>query len=124
MKKLNLDDNTIVILSSDNGAVIDDGYKDQAVELLGNHKATGVYRGGKYSSYEGGTRVPCVIRWKGKIPAGVSDNLVSQIDWFASFASMCGVNLPEGRRPIVKIIWIHGLRLIERPLLGCGTELA
>ena len=99
LKKLNLDDNTIVILSSDNGAVIDDGYKDQAVELLGNHKATGVYRGGKYSSYEGGTRVPCVIRWKGKIPAGVSDNLVSQIDWFASFASMCGVNLPEGSAP-------------------------
>lgn len=99
LKKLNLDDNTIIILSSDNGAVIDDGYKDQAVELLGNHKATGVYRGGKYSSYEGGTRVPCVIRWKGKIPAGVSDNLVSQIDWFASFASMCGVNLPEGSAP-------------------------
>ena len=53
LKRLGMDENTIVILSSDNGAVIDDGYKDQAVELLGEHKATGVYRGGKYSIYEG-----------------------------------------------------------------------
>ena len=99
LKRLNLDENTIVILSSDNGSVVDDGYKDQAVELLGNHKPTGVYRGGKYSSYEGGTRVPCIIRWKGKVQPGVSDALMSQIDWFASFASMCKVNVPEGAAP-------------------------
>lgn len=99
LKRLNLDKNTIVILSSDNGAVIDDGYKDQAVELLGDHKPTGVYRGGKYSSYEGGTRVPCILRWKGKVQPGVSEALMSQLDWFASFASMCGVNIPEGAAP-------------------------
>jgi len=99
LKKLNLDENTIVVLSSDNGAVIDDGYKDQAVELLGDHKATGVYRGGKYSSFEGGTRVPCILRWKGKVQPGVSNNLMSQLDWFASFAEMCGVQLPEGSAP-------------------------
>lgn len=99
LKRLNLDENTIVILSSDNGAVIDDGYKDQAVELLGDHKPTGVYRGGKYSSYEGGTRVPCILRWKGKVQPGVSETLMSQLDWFASFASMCGVNIPEGAAP-------------------------
>ena len=99
LKRLNLDENTIVILSSDNGAVINDGYKDQAVELLGNHKPTGVYRGGKYSSYEGGTRVPCILRWKGKVKSGVSKSLMSQLDWFASFASMCGVSIPEGAAP-------------------------
>lgn len=99
LKKLHLDENTIVLLSSDNGAVIDDGYKDQAVELLGDHKATGIYRGGKYSSYEGGTRVPCIVRWKGKISPGVSDNLMSQLDWFASFASMCNVQIPQGGAP-------------------------
>lgn len=99
LKRLNLDENTIVILSSDNGAVINDGYKDQAVELLGNHKPTGVYRGGKYSSYEGGTRVPCILRWKGKVKPGVSKSLMSQLDWFASFASMCGVSIPEGAAP-------------------------
>lgn len=99
LKRLNLDENTIVVLSSDNGAVIDDGYKDQAVELLGDHKATGVYRGGKYSSYEGGTRVPCILRWKGKVEPGVSGNLMSQLDWFASFADLCEVQIPEGAAP-------------------------
>lgn len=99
LKRLNIDENTIVILSSDNGAVIDDGYKDQAVELLGDHKATGVYRGGKYSIYEGGTRIPCIIRWKGKVQPGVSETLMSQLDWFASFASMCCVDIPEGAAP-------------------------
>lgn len=99
LKRLNLDENTIVILSSDNGAVIDDGYKDKAVELLGTHKATGKYRGGKYSSYEGGTRVPCIFRWKGKVQPGVSDKLMSQLDWFASFADMCGVQIPVGAAP-------------------------
>lgn len=99
LKRLNLDENTIVVLSSDNGAVIDDGYKDQAVELLGSHKATGVYRGGKYSSYEGSTRVPCILRWTGMVEPGVSNSLMSQVDWFASFASLCNVNLPDGAAP-------------------------
>ena len=99
LKRLNLDENTIVILSSDNGAVVDDGYQDQAVELLGNHKPTGIYRGGKYSSYEGGTRVPCIVRWKGQVKPGVSDHLMLQIDWLASFANMLGVNVPEGAAP-------------------------
>lgn len=99
LKRLGIDDNTIIVLSSDNGAVIDDGYKDQAVELLGKHKATGIYRGGKYSIYEGGTRVPCILRWKCRVQPGVSDNLMSQLDWFASFAEMCGVTLPKDAAP-------------------------
>lgn len=97
--RLNLDENTIIVLSSDNGAVVDDGYKDRAVELLGNHKPTGVFRGGKYSIFEGGTRVPCLLRWTGKVKPGVSDFLVSQIDFFASFADLCGVDIPEGAAP-------------------------
>ena len=99
LKRLGLDENTIVMLSSDNGAVIDDGYKDQAVELLGEHKPTGVYRGGKYSTYEGGTRVPCLVRWKNTIKPGVSNSLMCQIDWFASFANMLNVVIPEGAAP-------------------------
>ena len=110
LKRLGMDENTIVILSSDNGAVIDDGYKDQAVELLGEHKATGVYRGGKYSIYEGGTRVPCLLRWKGKVAPGVSEQLMSQVDWFASFAEMLGINIPQGGAPDSKNYldsWMH-----------------
>ena len=88
LKELNLDENTIVILSSDNGPIIDDGYKDQAVELLGDHKPAGAFRGGKYSSFEACTRIPQIVRWQGKVKPGVSDALVSQLDWYASFASL------------------------------------
>jgi arylsulfatase A-like enzyme len=82
--------NTLVILTSDNGPVLDDGYRDNAVEKLGDHKPAGPYRGGKYSKFEGGTRVPFVVRWPGRIKPGTSKALVSQIDFLASFASLAG----------------------------------
>ena len=99
LKRLGLDRNTIVILSSDNGPVVDDGYQDQAVELLGNHKPGGPFRGGKYSSYEAGTRVPCILRWAGHVEPAVSDALVCQLDWFSSLASLLGVEMPAGAAP-------------------------
>ena len=100
LERLGLDKNTLVILSSDNGPVVDDGYKDQAVELLGNHKPGGIYRGGKYSAYEAGTRVPCIWSWKKVIKPGiVSDALLCQIDWFATLAEILDVRLPEGAAP-------------------------
>ena len=83
-------ENTLIILSSDNGPVLNDGYFDEAVEKLGNHKPKGVLRGGKYSLFEAGTRVPFITYWKGKISPGVSDALVSQLDLFASLAAMVG----------------------------------
>lgn len=99
LKRLGLEKNTIIILSSDNGPVVDDGYKDQAVELLGNHKPAGDFRGGKYSSFEGGTRVPGILRWTGKVNPGVSDQLLCQVDMIASFAEMLQVKLPVGAAP-------------------------
>ena len=100
LERLGLDKNTLVILSSDNGPVVDDGYKDQAVELLGDHTPGGIYRGGKYSSFEAGTRIPCIWSWQGVIrPGTVSDALLCQIDWFATFAEMLNVRLPEGAAP-------------------------
>lgn len=96
MKKLDelgLRENTIVILSSDNGPVIDDGYDDQAKELLGTHKPSGPYTGGKYSYYEGGTRVPFIVNWKNHIKPGKSDALVTQVDFMASFAAMLKQNV-------------------------------
>lgn len=99
LQRLGLDENTIVILSSDNGPVVDDGYKDNAVELLGEHKPAGIYRGGKYSNYEAGTRVPCLVRWKSHIAPGVSNNLMSQLDWFSSFADMLKVSVPVNAAP-------------------------
>lgn len=100
LQRLGLDENTLVILSSDNGPVVDDGYKDQAVELLGNHKPGGIYRGGKYSAYEAGTRVPCIWSWPAQIKSGqVSDALVSQIDWMATLAKVVGADIPQGAAP-------------------------
>ena len=96
---LKLTDNTLVILSSDNGPVLDDGYHDGAVEKLGDHKPAGPFRGGKYSIFEGGTRVPLIIRWPHHIKPGVSDALVSHIDFLASFAALTGRKLAAGDAP-------------------------
>jgi len=96
---LKLSGKTIIIVTSDNGPVVDDGYKDQAVELLGNHKPAGPLRGGKYSLFDGGTRVVFIARWNGKIKAGTSDALFSQIDLISSFASLTGQSLGEEDAP-------------------------
>ncbi|MFZ0281482.1 MAG: arylsulfatase [Bacteroidales bacterium] len=95
LERLGLTDNTLIILTSDNGPVVDDGYKDQAVELLGDHKPAGVYRGGKYSSFEAGTRIPFIISWSGKVKPGTSSSLVSQIDLFGSLGNLTGQEIPE-----------------------------
>ena len=99
LKRLGLDQHTLVILSSDNGPVVDDGYKDQAVELLGNHKPAGEYRGGKYSSFEGGTRVPGMLCWPGKVKPGVSDQLLCQVDMLATMAALLMVEIPKNAAP-------------------------
>jgi arylsulfatase A-like enzyme len=88
LDRLNLTGNTLVILSSDNGPVVDDGYKDQAVEKLGNHRPAGEWRGGKYSAFEGGTRIPFLVSWPRRIKPGVSAALVCQVDFLASFAAL------------------------------------
>ena len=100
LKKNKLLDNTLIIFTSDNGQVIDDGYKDDAVEKLGTHKPGGIYRGGKYSAFEAGTRVPFFVSWKGKINKGqVNSAAFSQIDLYASFAAMVGVDIEPGQAP-------------------------
>lgn len=83
-------ENTLVIFSSDNGPVLNDGYYDDAVEKLGNHKPAGDLRGGKYSLFEAGTRVPFMTYWKGKIEPTVSDALICQLDILASLADLIG----------------------------------
>ncbi len=85
---------TLLILTSDNGPVLDDGYRDSAVERLGDHKPAGPYRGGKYSKFEGGTRVPFIVRWPGKVKPGTSKALVSQVDFLATFASLVASPAP------------------------------
>ena len=90
-------DNTLIIFTSDNGPVLDDGYSDQAVELLGKHQPAGPYRGGKYSAFEAGTRVPTIVCGPGvaALPGGTSSALVSQVDLLATLAAYTGQSLPE-----------------------------
>ena len=90
LDRLGIASNTMVVLSSDNGPVVDDGYQDEAVEKLQNHKPAGPLRGGKYSAFEGGTRVPLLVRWPGQVKTGVSDAPVSQVDFLADFAALLG----------------------------------
>lgn len=85
-------DNTLIVLTSDNGPVLNDGYYDEAVEKLGDHKPAGPLRGGKYSLFEAGTRVPFITYWKGVIEPKVSDVLVCQVDLLASLAKLIGVD--------------------------------
>lgn len=95
LDRLDLAEKTLVVFSSDNGPVLDDGYQDGAVEKNGDHRPAGIYSGGKYSILEGGTRTPFITRWKGRIHPGVSDELVCTIDLAASLAALVDVPLND-----------------------------
>jgi arylsulfatase A-like enzyme len=99
LDRLNLTRHTLVIFTSDNGPVIDDGYKDNAVEKLGNHRPAGPFRGGKYSNFEAGTRIPFIVRWPGQVKPGLSAALVSQVDLLASFAALTDQKLAAADAP-------------------------
>jgi arylsulfatase A-like enzyme len=83
-------ENTLIVFSSDNGPVLNDGYYDDAVEKLGDHTPAGPLRGGKYSLFEAGTRVPFATYWPGSIEPQVSDALVCQLDLLSSLAALVG----------------------------------
>jgi arylsulfatase A-like enzyme len=93
LKEEGVFDNTLIVFSSDNGPVLNDGYFDDAVEKLGNHNPNGSLRGGKYSLLEAGTRVPFFTYWKGQIKPLVSDALVCQIDLLESIAKLVNVDV-------------------------------
>ena len=89
LENCGMTNNTMVIFTSDNGPVLDDGYQDDAVEKQGKHNPSGPYRGNKYSNFEAGTRVPMIIKWPGRIQPGTeSDALMCQIDFPATFAAL------------------------------------
>jgi len=97
---LGIADNTILIITSDNGPIVDDGYKDESLLRLGNHRPAANLHGGKYSVYEGGTRVPTFLRWPGVAkPRTVSDAAISQVDFFRTFADIVGIKLASNEAP-------------------------
>ena len=88
-------ENTLIVLTSDNGPVVDDGYADKAVELLGDHRPWGELRGGKYSNFEAGTRVPFIVHWPAVVKPGISNALFSHIDMFGSMEKLTGQDMGE-----------------------------
>ncbi|MBR1926962.1 MAG: arylsulfatase [Bacteroidales bacterium] len=100
LSRLGLEDNTILIITSDNGPVLEDGYMDRAAELLNGHDPSGNLRGNKYGVYEAGARVPAIVRWPGKVTEGaLSEAIVSQLDLFRSFGAMLDQRIPKGGAP-------------------------
>ena len=106
LEKHGLMENTIIIFSSDNGPVYDDGYADgtevrkSRKEVDNGHDGSGDFSGGKYQIYEGGTRVPFIVTWPARIAGGqTSQALVSQVDFIASFAALLDVPLAHEEAP-------------------------
>lgn len=95
LTRLGIADDTLIVFSSDNGPVLNDGYDDDAVTHVGNHRPSGYFRSGKYSIYDGGLMVPMIAHWPKGISGGVvSPALVDHVDLFASIADLAGQALP------------------------------
>ena len=100
LEELGIEDNTLIILTSDNGPILDDGYDDRSEELVGDHRPGGIYRGAKYSAYEAGNIVPFIVSWPGHVPQGKrSEAMVNQMDFVASMAQLVGADIPQGQAP-------------------------
>lgn len=90
LKRLDIEDNTLVIFTSDNGPRAG----------VNGHRSAGKLRGFKGSIYEGGHRVPFLVKWPGKIPAGAkNDELIGQIDLYATLAGIIGYTLSDQEAP-------------------------
>ena len=97
LRKNNLDENTLVVYTSDNGPWKLKGGRGGSANPL---------RGYKFQTYEGGMRVPCIMHWKGKIPPGSScDEIAATIDLLPTIAGLSGVELPNDRTIDGKNIW-------------------
>lgn len=104
-------ENTLIVFTSDNGPVLNDGYHDDAVEKIGIHTPSGALRGGKYSLFEAGTRVPFITFWKGEIEPRVSDALICQIDLISSIAALVDIEMrgPDSENILNTFIGEHNV---------------
>ena len=93
LDRLKLTDNTLIIFTSDNGGVMDDGYEDVGKT---DYHPNAPLRGTKGTLFEGGHRVPFIARWPGHIkPATTNNTLIAHLDIAATFAALTGVSLPK-----------------------------
>ncbi len=99
LKRLQIANNTLIILSSDNGPILFDGYNDRSVEDLNGHRPTHGLRGWKYQTFEGGCRVPFLASWPAQIKPRVSNQIINLTDCFATFSKIVGEELPSNVAP-------------------------
>jgi arylsulfatase A len=97
LDELKLADNTLIIFTSDNGGVINPGNANASAAMQAGLAINGALRAGKHSEWEGGFRVPFIVRWPGSVPANtVSDQVISLTDVLATLASIFQVSLSAG----------------------------
>ncbi|MEM8953297.1 MAG: PVC-type heme-binding CxxCH protein [Verrucomicrobiota bacterium] len=97
IKRLELDENTLVVFTSDNGPWVE-GHLEGEGGADSHCGSADPLRGWKMSAWEGGCRVPFIARWPGNIPAGtVSDEILSTMDFLPTFAKLAGAELPADR---------------------------
>jgi arylsulfatase A-like enzyme len=130
LARLGLEENTLVIFSSDNGGATGDGYREAG---LGDHRFNGPLRGLKSGLWEGGSRVPFIARWPARLAAGGEPAaIVSHQDLFATFAELTGQPLPADAAPdslsfLPALLGRGPVPQARRHLVlqnGSGTELA
>ncbi|CAN5623935.1 sulfatase-like hydrolase/transferase [soil metagenome] len=117
-----LTDDTLIIFTSDNGGVRDDGYQDGIQTDKSGHSVNGVLKGFKGGLLEGGHRIPMIASWPGHVPAGAtSTELMCHVDMLATFAAMLEQKLPAGANPDgVNVLPAY---LAAKPEKPCRTEL-
>jgi arylsulfatase A-like enzyme len=122
LEKHKLTDNTLVVFTSDNGGVMDDGYLDGSRDDKSGHQCNGALRGFKGSAYEGGTRIPFIACWPGRVPAGkTSQALICSVDLLATFSAITGAALPGDAGP--DSFDVAPALLAEKPATPCRETL-
>ena len=100
LKKAGIEDNTIVIFTSDNGA------PHGSINTRSGVGSNEPFTGPGYTTMEGGMRVPCIVNWPDKIPAGTANNeLCTMMDWLPTFAALADANVPQDRIIDGRNIW-------------------
>ena len=124
LDRAGLDENTMIIFSSDNGA--EKTWKERITKY--GHYSSGIYRGGKRDIYEGGHRVPFFVRWPASIkqPGRTWGEPIGQTDLLATFAEMLNSTLPanagEDSQSFYSVLSDPAAKLNRRPLINHGGE--
>ncbi|MCK5174083.1 MAG: sulfatase-like hydrolase/transferase, partial [Planctomycetes bacterium] len=117
LKELDIEKNTVVVFMSDNGAITMESKDAGPAQYPGNN---GPYRGGKATVYQGGLKVPCLLKWEGVFGGqNVSDELTMHVDLFATLLDLAGIEVPKmnGKNPI------RGISLVDHINSGGKTKL-